>query len=509
MIAVLALCALSQGLEIGPDHVVWTRTDPYGARRIELAAGGSEVWIYWEEGSFARLSARAQDGTLLQHHAPQPGRVDVAAGASRALAAFDTGSVVRVRAYSSASSTPLWTYDFPGSAPQEDVAITDDGALGLAGWSSAGRVVKLDGATGAELDSVDGVGWDLSLAADGSRVAVADYVASTITVLDVATLTPEYVVGAGIYGFELSKNGRALLIDDGGVLKVHLRDPQGDWAPTPVDQIVGMNGGLGALSGDGAVLFLASEGIGTVRFAVVDTRTGTVRVQRNEAGVIDLYAVAANADGTRFASLQEGSSPVDVHPQALIFDEQLNTIADLDRPDLALAVDFSADATLVAVAGMNFGFGGTSGAAHLLDLAQPPMSYCQPKVSSKLCAATLSSQAPGDLPISGAGDYSIVAGGVQTNTVGVFLQGSAGPAQTPYFGGTLCVAPPLSRVGPITSTGPGDCGGALGFIVNSGVAPFDPGPGGKVWLQYWFRDSANGAGLFGTALSDALELTYL
>ena len=56
--------------------------------------------------------------------------LDVATGVSRALASFDNGSVVRVRAYSSASSTPEWTYDFPAGGAH-DVALIDADGDGL------------------------------------------------------------------------------------------------------------------------------------------------------------------------------------------------------------------------------------------------------------------------------------------------------------------------------------------------------------------------------------------
>jgi len=37
----------------------------------------------------------------------------------------------------------------------------------------------------------------------------------------------------------------------------------------------------------------------------------------------------------------------------------------------------------------------------------------------------------------------------------------------------------------------------------------DAGTGGTAWYQFLYRDPANGAGLLGTALSNAVELSFL
>ena len=48
-------------------------------------------------------------------------------------------------------------------------------------------------------------------------------------------------------------------------------------------------------------------------------------------------------------------------------------------------------------------------------------------------------------------------------------------------------------------------------IINDGGATnpnLDRGPGTSNWLQAWYRDPANGPGQDGSALTDAVEVTY-
>jgi hypothetical protein len=142
----------------------------------------------------------------------------------------------------------------------------------------------------------------------------------------------------------------------------------------------------------------------------------------------------------------------------------------------------------------------------------PPsvQSYCLPRASSAGCAALLTTSDPDTGPISGQMDYLVRAQGVLGGKVGLFLQSLSGPANVPALGGTLCLASPLFRVAPQTSGGSSStaCDGALELVVNTGVAPLDPGPGGEIWLQAWYRDPLNGAGALGSALSNAVGLVF-
>ena len=112
---------------------------------------------------------------------------------------------------------------------------------------------------------------------------------------------------------------------------------------------------------------------------------------------------------------------------------------------------------------------------------------------------------------SGAGAYLVGATGVHAQKAGLVIAGTAGPAAIPFSGGTLCVAPPLKR-GPIMSSGgTTGCDGFFATEVNALPFPagLDAGPGQSAWYQYWYRDPANGAGAFGSALSNAVQLEFL
>ena len=113
---------------------------------------------------------------------------------------------------------------------------------------------------------------------------------------------------------------------------------------------------------------------------------------------------------------------------------------------------------------------------------------------------------------SGAGDYAVIANQVQGQQLGILFFGVNGPAMIPFGGGVLCMFPPLGRA-PIQMSGgssPVSCDGAFLQYVNDGtVGPnLDQGPGTTNWLQFWSRDPNNGAGNFGTQLSNAAQLNF-
>ena len=143
----------------------------------------------------------------------------------------------------------------------------------------------------------------------------------------------------------------------------------------------------------------------------------------------------------------------------------------------------------------------------------PPTFYCLGKLSSSICLAQLTTSDPTAQPVSGANDYQLIANGVQELKNGLFFGSLSGQATIPFGGGTLCMNPPTFRTSIQNSGGgnPNGCGGQMVLTLNTGVGvPLgpDPGPGQQSWMQLWYRDPANGAGNFGTALSDAVELTF-
>jgi len=147
------------------------------------------------------------------------------------------------------------------------------------------------------------------------------------------------------------------------------------------------------------------------------------------------------------------------------------------------------------------------------ELGDGPSVYCTAKASSAGCVAAIATSAPGAQPVSGAGGYSVTATDVQGLKNGLLFAGVNGAAALPFNGGTLCMNGPLKR-GPIFGsggTGPDDCTGSYSTEINDGmIVPFglDAGSGNSGWYQYWYRDPNNGAGNFGTALSNAVQLDF-
>lgn len=152
--------------------------------------------------------------------------------------------------------------------------------------------------------------------------------------------------------------------------------------------------------------------------------------------------------------------------------------------------------------------------AFLMSCESGPQVYCTAKTSSAGCVASISTSDLGLQPSSGASDYAVTASSIQGLMNGLLFVGINGPASVPFNGGVLCVTPPTKR-GPLMNSGsgaPDTCTGSFSTLVNDGlVIPLglDAGSGGSAWYQYWYRDPLNGPGAAGTALSDAVELSFL
>lgn len=117
--------------------------------------------------------------------------------------------------------------------------------------------------------------------------------------------------------------------------------------------------------------------------------------------------------------------------------------------------------------------------------------YCTAKQNSKGCNPNLAWS--GSYPSASAGSGFVVrAWSLIAQVPGLFLYGTNGPQSLPFHGGTLCVAPPLTRL-PVGTTGGSStgCFGALEVDFNAWTATSaDPAlvPGQTVWLQAWYRD---------------------
>lgn len=140
----------------------------------------------------------------------------------------------------------------------------------------------------------------------------------------------------------------------------------------------------------------------------------------------------------------------------------------------------------------------------LADACQVVTTYCTGLVHSGGCAAAIGWS--GTPSLTGADDFHVTATSVLNSVPGRAFYGFA-PAAIPFFGGTLCVQPPLKRLPVQFSFGspPGvlDCSGAFDTLLTQAeMTAAGLLAGQTLYAQYWFRDA--GAAL-GVGLSDALS----
>lgn len=134
------------------------------------------------------------------------------------------------------------------------------------------------------------------------------------------------------------------------------------------------------------------------------------------------------------------------------------------------------------------------GVYRVRDAGQGPGSYCASKVSSHGCQADL--RFFGNPSATAPGIFSISAARVPRNSVGVLAYSTQGKVRVPFQGGTLCIAPPLRRMPPRSSSGIGgvECSHYLAqpFLdqIQSGVDPTLT-PGTRVHAQWFYRDPAD------------------
>ena len=124
----------------------------------------------------------------------------------------------------------------------------------------------------------------------------------------------------------------------------------------------------------------------------------------------------------------------------------------------------------------------------------PPVAttYCTGKVNSQGCLTAIAFDGAPSAS-SGAG-FDVAAVNLVPNTNGLLFYGTSGPAATPFQGGFLCVAAPITRTSVQSSGGAGPCSGALSFDFNAHVPTSGNAAlvgGANVWAQYWSRDPAS------------------
>jgi len=149
--------------------------------------------------------------------------------------------------------------------------------------------------------------------------------------------------------------------------------------------------------------------------------------------------------------------------------------------------------------------GNNAGSAYAYSgLSGDIMVYCQSQTTTGGCVPYMTWI--GGPPGQTGTTFRIEARGVPAKKPGQLFYGYAARS-LPYFGGTLCCAPPLKRTPPMLSSGSSGCTGRYVFYFNAWIASgADPNlvPGVDVYSQYWMRDTG---GVGNAALSDALKFT--
>ena len=95
--------------------------------------------------------------------------------------------------------------------------------------------------------------------------------------------------------------------------------------------------------------------------------------------------------------------------------------------------------------------------------------------------------------LTGPDDFVFSAGAMTPNQFAIFIW-SFGAAETPFFGGSLCVEPPIVRTDITPTSGAGDASFffSQAYMVSRNLVAYD-----ALYGQWWFRDpnAAQGVGL--------------
>jgi hypothetical protein len=172
----------------------------------------------------------------------------------------------------------------------------------------------------------------------------------------------------------------------------------------------------------------------------------------------------------------------------------------------------SADGTTVAFGGTgNLVSGVGSGEAVYVRGIGAPLTYCLAKTGTFGCQPRIGSS--GEARVSNGFDLTVSASGALNQTLGILVHGVTGPAQIPFAGSLLCVAPPFFRSQIAQSGGSpppvADCSGQwslhLGAVLSNSPLGSSITAGSVLMLQWWGRDPI--ASPPGNAqLSDALQV---
>jgi hypothetical protein len=147
-----------------------------------------------------------------------------------------------------------------------------------------------------------------------------------------------------------------------------------------------------------------------------------------------------------------------------------------------------------------------------LDACEPAVAYCTAGTTSSGCVPAIGSF--GTPSASAGSGFAIVANAVEGQRNGMLYYGLA-PHASPWAPGstsTLCVAPPVQRLGVQSSGGfAGQCNGQLALDWNAwrsahpGALGSPFAAGETYFAQAWFRDASNPRGNLSNALQYTLE----
>jgi hypothetical protein len=128
-----------------------------------------------------------------------------------------------------------------------------------------------------------------------------------------------------------------------------------------------------------------------------------------------------------------------------------------------------------------------------------PITYCTPKVNSLGCTPSIS--ANGTPSATATSGMTVLGSNVRNQKSGLLIYGVSGRAATPFFGGFLCILPPVRRTPPTSSGGnalpSSDCSGIYSIDMNACAQGLLGGgqplaalrvPGTVVNCQFWGID---------------------
>lgn len=354
-----------------PPGVIWQAVDAISiTNSVCVSDTTNETWVGHNLNS-ERLAYHETtgDGTaIFDYLLTNPSMVAVASAENVSLGVVlerhgAGGSTVY--AFNEANgNVPIWTYDFAvnynfNNIRNIDVAADGQVVIAAARDTMAGTslVVILDGATGAELDSLTvnaGVGG-VELNDSGTRAVLT--AGATVLVIDTTTMNTLFsfaVSGAG--GFQrISRDGTT--VAGGGFNCFVYQEIAGVW--TQIYSLTHASNWLGnglALSANGDTLFLVSynyaTGYLTLTYRVIDLVNNIEIAQfitQGAGGLQDTVIQSqASADGETLAVISWGTQD-NVHPEVQIFDRDLNLIGSIDTPGSPFGLDMSSDGQFVVV----------------------------------------------------------------------------------------------------------------------------------------------------------------